>query len=444
MSTKRARSLLLNLVLACALAVLASGCAAPTPTPTSVPPSPQPAATTDVPPTSTGVPPTPDRPPVTLKVWVMDRVGTAAMAEVTAAIQEWAAQTGNKVEVTEGNQFEMLNKIPVAIPAGEGPDVFMSLNNYIGGHYAAQLIVPVENALAPADRAKYSQGALDAFTLDGHLLGIPIAADVNALVYNKALVTKVPETMDELLAIAKDFRAKGQYALLFPIDNFWFSYPFFSAYGGYLFKWTDKGWDPTDVGFGTPGAIEGLAYLRALVEKHNLMPADVTWDVMNSMFTEGKAAMIINSPMTIPSYKEAGIQVGVAPIPKTPNGAYPRPLATYTGFSVSAYSKHLEEAVALAAYLGPNAPLRVFKANPGNIPVFTEVLNDPSAKQDPELAGWLSQLEHSDPLPSINEMNFVWGPATSAFQSVVHGTETPENALKAAQEAITKAIQENK
>jgi len=74
--------------------------------------------------------------------------------------------------------------------------------------------------------------------------------------------------------------------------------------------------------------------------------------------------------------------------------------------------------------------------------VLTNILSDPSVKDDKELAGWLSQLEESDPLPSINEMNFVWGPASSAFQSVVRGSDTPENALKAAQEAILKAIKE--
>jgi len=442
MFTQRNRPVLALLIVIC-LGIACLGCSAQTPTmsvqspqpETAVPPAP---SETSVPPTST-----PTKEPVLLKVWIMDRVGTTAMAEVKAAIEQWASETGNKVEITEGNQFEMLNKIPVAIPAGEGPDIFMLTNNYIGGYYAAKLIAPVDNALPEAERANYSKGALDSFTLEGHLLGIPIAADVNALVYNKALISSPPETMDEVVGLNKELQKEGKYALLFPIDNFWFSYPFFSAYGGYIFKWSDEtGWDPNDLGFDNPGAIEGLTYLRNLVEKEKLMPADVTWDVMNALFTEGKAAMIITNPMPIPQYKDAGIEIGVARIPQTPNGAYPRPFATYTGFSISAYSNHQEEAAALASYLGANLSLRIYKANPGNIPVLTNILSDPSVKDDKELAGWLSQLEESDPLPSINEMNFVWGPASSAFQSVVRGSDTPENALKAAQEAILKAIKE--
>lgn len=443
MSTQRFSSRILFLLVFIGLGMSLVGCsAAQTPTLTEALPTSEPI--TPPLPTPTTVPPTPTKEVVSLKVWIMDRVGATAMAEVKTAIEEWARETGNKVEITEGNQFEMLNKIPVAIPAGEGPDIFMTLNNYIGGHYAAKLIVPIEGSLPEAERSRYSKGALDSFTLDGHLLGVPIAADVNALIYNKALLSTSPQTMDEVLALAKDFQGKGLFALLFPIDNFWFSYPFFSAYGGYIFKWSDNGWNPEDVGFDNTGAIEGLTYLQDLVAKEKLMPADVSWDVMNGMFTEGKAAMIITNPMTIPSYKDAGIQIGVSRIPKTPNGGYPRPLATYTGFSVSSYSQYPEEAASLAVYLGKNLPLRIYKANPGNIPVVGDILNDPAVKGDEELSGWLSQLEESDPLPSINEMNFVWGPATSAFQSVVRGSDTPENSLKAAQEAILKAIQENK
>ncbi|GAP13631.1 maltose-binding periplasmic protein, partial [Longilinea arvoryzae] len=382
--------------------------------------------------------------PVTLNVWIMDRVGTTAMAEVKTIIEKWAADTGNTVIVTEGNQFEMMNKIPVAIPAGEGPDLFMTVNNYIGGHYAAQLIVPVEDALTAEEKAKYTQGSIDSFTLDGHLLGVPIAADVNALVYNKDLVATPPATMDELVTLSKSLTTGDQYGLLYQIDSFWYSYPFFSAYGGYVFKWTGTSLDPTDIGFDNEGAIEGLKYIRSLVETEKLMPGDVTWEVMNSYFTEGKSAMIITNPAMVPSFKDAGINLGVAPIPTAPNGVDPRPFATYTGFSVSAYSKNQAEAATLAAYLGSNLPLPIYKANPGNIPVLSDILADPSLKDDAELAGWMAQLDKSDPLPSINEMNFVWAPATTAFQSVVQGKEAADVALKAAQALIIQTIAENK
>ncbi|MGQ9492618.1 MAG: sugar ABC transporter substrate-binding protein [Anaerolineae bacterium] len=416
------------------------GCA-PKPTPTPVPPPTkapiQPAA-----PTATSVPPTPIKPPVKLTVWINDRVGAPGMEATHKVIEEWAKETSNQVEIVDIGYFDMLEKIPVAFPAGEGPDLLMLTNNAAGANYPGGLISPMDEALSSSERTKYTQAALDAFTIDGHLLGVPICADVYALLYNKKLISEPPKTMDELIAKAKELTKGDSYGFLYTVDQFWFSYPFWSGYGGYVFKWTGSGWDTADLGFYNEGAIKGLNFVRDLVQVHNLMPPDVTWDVMNSLFTEGKAAMIITHPNMVSVFKDAGVDVGVARIPALDNGKYPHPFATFTGFSVNAYSQHKEEAIALSAYLGKNLPVVLYQANPGNIPVYEDALKDPSLVQDAELSAWMSQLEESDPLPSINEMNMVWLPAITAFQTVVHGQATAEEALKAAQDQIAQAIAE--
>lgn len=379
--------------------------------------------------------------PVTLEVWLLDRVGTDAMAAAREVVEAWAAETGNKVNITEGNQFEMLNNIPVAIPAGEGPDVFMTVNNYVGGHYLGGLIVPMGDAFDASD--SYLPGALDAFIVDGQLLGIPIAADVNALVYNKAKVSQAPQSMEELVALSKDLTTGDEYGLLYQIDSFWYSYPFFSAFGGYIFDWTGTGWDTTNLGFNTTEGIAGLQYLRDLVTEEELMPADVTWEVMNAFFTEGKSAMIITNPQMVPSFKDAGIDVGVARFPAPEGADAPKPLATYTGFSVSAYSEHQDQAIDLVKYLGANVGKPLYTFNSGNIPVYLEVLEDAELSSDEELAAWMSQLEASDPLPNIDAMNFVWAPATTAFQTAVHGEVDVATAMQEAQDLILESLAAN-
>lgn len=407
-------------------------------------PTPVPEKTADAPTEApTAVAPTATVEPVTVNVWIMDRVGADAMETVESVIQQWAAKTGNTVNVTEGNQFEMLGKLPEAIPAGEGPDIFMNLNNYVGGDYAGQLIVPLESYLSDEEKANYSQGALDSFTLDGHLLGIPFAADTYALVYNKDLVPTPPTTMDELVKLSKTLTSGDKYGFLYPIDNFYYSYALTSAYGAYIFKWTGTGYDVNDIGLNNEGAIAGLTYVKNLVATEKVMPVDTTYDVMNSLFTEGKVGMVIASPAMVPAFKAAGINVGVVKIPTAPNGVDPRPFATYAGFSVSAYSKVQDAAADLAVYLGSNLPMPLYQANPGNIPVYLPVANDPSLKDDAELAGWTSQIAISDVLPSINEMNYVWAPAATAYQAAVHGNETVEKSLADAQALIAQSIAEN-
>jgi arabinogalactan oligomer/maltooligosaccharide transport system substrate-binding protein len=302
------------------------------------------------------------------------------------------------------------------------------------------LIVPIGDTFTDSDA--YLPGALDAFTVDGQLLGIPVAADVNALVYNKAKVSEAPETMEELISVSKELTSGDEYGLLYQVDSFWYSYPFFSAFGGYIFNWTGSGWDTADLGLNTPEGIAGLQYIRDLVAVEELMPADVTWDVMNAYFTEGKSAMIITNPQMVPSFRDAGIDVGVAPIPTIEGVGSPRPFATYTGFSVSAYSEHQSEAIDLVQYIGANVGKPLYEANSGNIPVYASVLNDPALSSDSELAAWMSQLEVSDPLPNIDEMNYVWTPVTTAFQTAVHGETDVATALAEAQNLIITSLQE--
>lgn len=387
-------------------------------------------------PTEEPAAPEPVKEPVSLTVWVNDRVGATAVEAVHTVIEAWAAETGNTVTIVDGAFFEMMNQLTTAIPAGEGPDLFMLTNNFLGPDVAGGLIMDIDQYLPAEEKAKYSQTALDAFTLEGKLMGIPLAADVNALVYNKALIATPPATMEELIATAKTLTTGDSFGFLYPIDAFWYSWPFVAANGGYVFKFADGAYDIKDIGFATPGAIEGLDFVAGLVSTEKLMPFDVTWDVMNSLFSEGKVAMTITNPTNLPGFAAAGIDYGVAAIPLMKNGEYPRPFATITGLSVSAQSAHVAEAAELAVYLGAHLPVPIYAANPGNIPVYEDALTDPAIASDVLLPAWAEQLKHSDMLPSINEMNYVWGPAITAFTKVVHGDSTAEIELPAAVEAI--------
>ncbi|HWQ46996.1 MAG TPA: extracellular solute-binding protein, partial [Longilinea sp.] len=158
----------------------------------------EPAADTEVVAEETEAAVEPAAEPVTLEIWINDRVSQPGMDAMTAAIEAWAAETGNTVNITEGAFFEMMGNATTAIPAGSGPDILLLTNNYLGPSAAGGLIVPMDGALTEEELAKYTPGALDAFTLDGSLMGIPVAADINALVYNRALVSEPPATMDEL------------------------------------------------------------------------------------------------------------------------------------------------------------------------------------------------------------------------------------------------------
>lgn len=375
-------------------------------------------------------PPTPGE-GVELELWIGDRVTEAGMKATHDVVAKWEAETGNTVKVVDNSFFELMNKLPVAVPAGEGPDAFMLTNNYVGQFQAQSLLAPI--TLDKGQAKAFVDGAVDSFTIDGKVYGVPLVADVNALVYNKDLLKKVPSTFDKLVDKALDMTSDGNYGLLFPIDQFWWSFSFLAAEGGYIFG--DGGADVQDIGLDSAGSVAGLEYLVDLVADRGLMPADTTPDAAQGLFTAGKAAAIIDSPAAVEKFEAAGIKVGVAAIPPLASGA-PLPFATYTGYSMSAETKHPKQTQALLNYLGKHLPSALQKASSGNI----SALAGAKASDDDQLRGWLDQLAQSYPLPSVAEMNLVWGPAGAAITQAVHGQAKPAAALAEAQKAIVDAI----
>ncbi|HTN58136.1 MAG TPA: extracellular solute-binding protein [Protaetiibacter sp.] len=371
---------------------------------------------------------------VSIELWIGDRITQAGMDATREIAADWEAETGNTVEIVDNSFFELMNKIPVAVPAGEGPDAFLLTNNYVGQFVSQNLIAPV--AISDDERAQFVDGAVDSFSLDGETYGVPLVADVQALVYNKALLPEVPETFDELVETAAAMNDGSTYGLLFPIDQFWSSFAFLAAEGGYIFGESDGAVDVTDLGLDSAGSVAGLEYLVSLINDTKLMPADTTAEVAQGMFSAGKAAAIIEGPAAVANFEAAGIEVGVAPIPVLASGNGPAPFATYTGLAMSVETDEAEATQSLLSYLGANLPAALQEASNGNI----SALAGADTVGNDQLAGWTAQLAQSYPLPTVPEMNLVWGPAIAAFTQAIHGQATAADALAEAQKAIADAI----
>jgi len=98
------------------------------------------------------------------------------------------------------------NQIPVAVPAGEGPDIWIVNHDRNPGFVDSGLVAPLDLGDKEAD---FAQVALDAFTLDGVLYGMPYSVENMALFRNADLVPDAPETWDELLAVGGALQESG-------------------------------------------------------------------------------------------------------------------------------------------------------------------------------------------------------------------------------------------
>ena len=164
---------------------------------------------------------------VTLRVFsnVPDRISGLGLLEETD-MQAFLAEYENVKIDTEFLQDEPYKvKLQTYMQANNMPDLWMqwgltaNMRPIVEGNFALEL--------NPDDYVDYGYvpGALDAFTRDGKLYGLPKNADFWVIYYNQALFeefgVKVPETTDELIEAAKVFNDAGLIPCAFDGKDGW-------------------------------------------------------------------------------------------------------------------------------------------------------------------------------------------------------------------------------
>ncbi|WP_409304266.1 ABC transporter substrate-binding protein [Peribacillus sp. SCS-155] len=165
----------------------------------------------------------------------------------------------------------------------------------------------------------YSETAWQAGSIDGKQYSIPLDIHPLILYYNKDMFKdagldpeKPPTNRDEFVAAAKKLTdsSKNQYGFVVP--TLWpnqFIYPtVFFQNGGELLK-------DGNPNYNSPEGVEALTFLRDLIEKEKVSPANVQQDGEVTLFLQGKNAMQLNGPWMMEQWDKAGINYGVAEVP---------------------------------------------------------------------------------------------------------------------------------
>lgn len=124
---------------------------------------------------------------VTLLIWA-DETRAGVIEELGPAFEE---EYGVTLEVQQLAFGDIRDQLRIAGPAGEGPDVIIGAHDWLGELVANGLVAPVDLG---EDAEKFSPVALQAFTYDGQLYGVPYAVENVALFYNTELVPEPPTT----------------------------------------------------------------------------------------------------------------------------------------------------------------------------------------------------------------------------------------------------------
>jgi len=353
--------------------------------------------------------------------------------------QDYKAKTGVDVEVQQVDFNSIKPKFLNSAQAGEGPDIIIGPHDWVGELVVNGLLEPISYL---ADKKEYYQTALDAFTFNGKLYGVPYAMEAIALIYNKSYVENPPKTIDELIEMAKqiDEEYEGEVrGFVYDAANFYFSAPFIFGYGGYVFKNTPKGLDVHDIGLDNEGAIKGAALIKRFYDEGILQSGD-NYGVMDSLFKDDSAAMIINGPWAVKAYKDAGIDYGVVPIPELQPGKPARPFVGVQGFMVNSKSPNKEIAMdfLLRFIASKDTMYKLYLADP-RLPSRKDVLD--LVKDNPDVVGFTNSAKNGIPMPNVPQMGAVWGAMGDALSLIINGKATPEEAMKNAVRKIKEQIE---
>ena len=354
----------------------------------------------------------------TLTIWTGDNRDRDALLQ---AVQPFVDDLGIDV-VVEIVDPDLPQKFQQAAATGDGPDILLWAHDRFGEWAGGGLIAPV----APSTdwTADILPSAMEAVQFDGKTWGYPVAVEAVTLIYNKDLIASPPASFEEI----KDLNLDGQ-KILWDYNNTYFTMPLLMANGGYAFQKVDGSYDGTTTGVNTDGAIAGAEVLKSLFDD-GVMPQGVDYGVMDGAMNNGEVAMVLNGPWSWSAFADAGIDIGVAPIP-TVNGETSPPFLGVQVLGINAASPNADLAVELIEnYLATDEGLSVW-----NTSKALGALADMSAAEaqnDPLVSDMLAVAANGVPMPSNPEMGAFWAAMAPALTNITSGTAAPAEALNAA------------
>jgi arabinogalactan oligomer/maltooligosaccharide transport system substrate-binding protein len=430
---------LLAVLAVAAVLVVACGAPAPTQPPAAAPTQPPAAAPTQ--------PPAPTEAPaaaaVKIVMWTKEGEADGALQWNQALVDEFNSKNPNmSIELVKKKDVEELRQdFQTASLAGAPPDLLWTVNDHAGPFTAADLIQPVDDLF---DLSQFVDAAVAAVKLNGKTWGVPISNGNHLmLIYNKKLISEAPKDTDELFAKGKELTSGENYGLVWnQTEPFWLV-PWLGGFKGQVFA--DDGVTPT---LDTPEMVATLKFLQSMKFDAKIIPAESDYNGADTLFKEGKAAMIINGDWSLGAYQEAfGNDLGIARIPMvTATGEWPHPYTSGTYFMLAKglSGDKLDVAKAFIQMVTSKDKQLEQVKTLKRLPALKAALDDPLITGDPILKGSADQMVVGTPMPTVVQMRCNWDAMKPEMQAVMTNTKSPEDAAKAMQsaaEACVKTLQ---
>lgn len=357
-----------------------------------------------------------------------------------------------KIEVVELPEAtnDKLQALLIALQSGDSSiDFFNADVTWTATFASAQLIEPLESWFPASERAGFLAGPIEAATYNDVLWGIPFRTDAGVLYYRKDLLQKygkeVPKTYTDLFATAQEINkgeGGGMYALVGSLANgeglTCNAVEWFYSNGGQV--------------VGKDGAIlidssQNRQILEMMSEAYanNLMPEGVlsygSGDARSSMF-QGKQVFMRAWPKAYamgqdPAKSQVMGKLGVAPLPRGPQGAMGKSVLGGWQLFLNKNSKHKEASVKFMKFYASEYAQKQHALNDSYMPARKALYADKDILEKyPYYSDFPQVLETAVPRPQSPYYAEISSILSAEVQNAMKGSKSAAQALADAQKAM--------
>ena len=324
---------------------------------------------------------------------------------VIAALSDYLAQAAPDLDVQFEKKTSLTDSLKlVGNDPSAAPDLFLFAHDKIGVFAEMGILAPVAPLLEDGTLDAFLPMTIDAATYKGTLYQLPLYFETLLFMYNRRYMRdeEVPATTEALYSYMENNTGRGRYGFVEQHSTAYYCAAWIHGFGGSII-------DSSAVPFPDEQAVqEALAYHLKFVK---LMPGETEYNTVNTLFLEGKADATIGGPWMVPSAREAGIDLGIAPMPTVDEtGLALAPYSGVQGLHVlkAAAEKKTDAVKALLRALakpeiGPSLALAS-----GCAPANGECYEDARVAEDPLVQAMRQTAEIAVPMPNIPEMDVMW------------------------------------
>lgn len=319
-------------------------------------------------------------------------------------------------------------QLSIGASADELPDIAI-LDSPDHASYASMGIF--EDLTGKFDVDNYYEGTVNSCTLDDKLYGVPFGANCLALYYNEDMLNaagcSVPTTWDELMDTAKALTTDSVSGLAFcSVQNEEGTFNFVP------WLWSTGA---SSYEMDSEGGIKALTFAKELIDSGVMSKECTNWtqgDVMNQ-FISGNVAMMVNGPWQIPTMQEEAPDLNwkVTLIPK--DSEY----ASVLGGENYAVIKggNTEGALDFLQYATAEDQVKFLMDAFGYISADQTIAENQFEEGSP-YEPFVEELQYAQARGPLAEWPSVSDAISLAFNEVMTGASTPEDAAAKAQETI--------